>query len=237
MTLKRSASQAPHEDNLAVRGLVHDLNNLITIIQGNFTLAQEQVSEAAPAQANLTAAAQAIGQLRPLIGHLAALHHPPSSGQVCAVEPLARECLAICLRSSGVTGQLKVATDLPAVAIDRSSLARILNNLLINAREAMPKGGRVILRVSRLGTDDILPEELPSGEYLRIELSDNGPGIAPKLLERIFELNFSEKVWGQGLGLASSRILAQNSGGTLNARSEEGQGATFCLILPIAYNA
>ena len=236
MTVKQSGNPAPPADNLALRSLVHDLNNLITVIQGNLTLAREALAEGESSQRNLVAAEKAMGQLRPLIGQLASLHQPLGAEQVTAAEPLARECLAICLGSSPVTGQLKVEADLPAVAMERSSLARIINNLLINAREAMPQGGRVVLRLSRLGDSELLPEELPRGDYVVFELTDNGPGIAPELLNRIFEPNYSEKVWGQGLGLASSRALAAASGGTLTAHSTLGQGATFRLILPSAGN-
>ena len=236
MTVKQSGNSATPADNFALRSLVHDLNNLITVIQGNVTMAREALAEEVPSQRNLVAVEKAMAQLRPLIGQLASLHQPLSAEQVTAAEPLARECLAICLGSSPVAGQLKVEAYLPAVAMERGSLARIISNLLINAREAMPQGGRIILYLYYMRGSDILPEELPCSDYVVFELTDNGPGIAPELLERIFEPNYSEKVWGQGLGLASSRALAEASGGTLTASSTLGEGATFRLILPSAGN-
>lgn len=140
--------------------------------------------------------------------------------------------MAICLGASSVEGHIELESAVPAVAMERGALARIINNLLINAKEAMPQGGKVVVRLSRLSPHDPPPEDLPSGNYVCIEVSDNGPGIAPEKLIRIFEPNYSEKVWGQGLGLASSRALVEQVGGTLTASSVVGQGASFRLILP-----
>ncbi|NCG09077.1 MAG: hypothetical protein GWO81_05855 [Verrucomicrobia bacterium] len=232
MTQEHAGSKNPEADNLPIRGLVHDLNNLITVIRGNITLSREQLDAEAQGHSNLAAADYAAGQLRPLIAQLAALQQTDTGSSCTNPETLARECIAICLSSSPVEGRIEVESEVPAVAMERGAMTRIINNLLINAKEAMPQGGKVVLRLSRLGPDDVPPEGLPGGNYVCIEVSDNGPGIAPEKLIRIFEPNYSEKVWGQGLGLASSRALVEQAGGTLTASSEAGQGANFRLILP-----
>jgi signal transduction histidine kinase len=232
MIKEHAGNTKPDSGNLPIRGLVHDLNNLITVIRGNITLCREQLEVGDQQDSNLAAANNAAGQLRPLIAQLAALQQADNGSSYTDPESLVRECMAICLSSSLVEGRIELESAVPAVAMERGALARIVNNLLINAKEAMPQGGRVILRLSRIGPDDLPPEDLPSGNYVCLEVTDNGPGIAPEKLIRIFEPNYSEKVWGQGLGLASSRALAEQVGGTLTASSIEGQGATFCLILP-----
>jgi signal transduction histidine kinase len=220
--------------NLPIRALVHDLNNLITIIRGNITLSREQLDAAAQAQSNLANAETAAAQLRPLIAQLAALQHPVSPLSCSEVEPLLRECMTICLGASSVEASIEVESEVPSVAFERGLLSRIINNLLINAKEALPEGGRVVLRLSQLGPQDPLPESLPSGNYVSIEVNDNGPGITPEKQRRIFEPNYSEKIWGQGLGLASSRALVEQGGGTLTVDSEADQGANFRIILPAA---
>lgn len=232
MTEEHAGDTNPEADNLPIRSLVHDLNNLITVIRGNITLSREQLDAEAPGYSNLVAADYAAGQLRPLIAQLASLQHAGTAPNSTDPEPLVRECMAICLGASSVEGWIEVESAVPAVAMERSAMTRIINNLLINAKEAMPHGGKVVVRLSRLSPHDPPPEDLPSGNYVCIEVSDNGPGIAPEKLIRIFETNYSEKVWGQGLGLASSRALVEQVGGTLTASSVVGQGASFRLILP-----
>ncbi|CAI8282859.1 MAG: Sensor kinase CckA [Opitutia bacterium UBA7350] len=221
------------EDQLPLRSLVHDLNNLITVIRGNLTLSREQLSETNPAQRNLFAAEQAATQLRPLVGQLAYLQQPVDKEEFTDLEDLARECLAICLGHSPIKGQLEAQAGLPPVAMGRSSVARILNNLLINAREAMPQGGQVVLRLFLAGEMEWLHGSVQSGDYVCFEVEDNGPGIAADVLDRIFEANYSQKLWGQGLGLYGSRTLAEAKGGTLTVNSSQGKGATFRLFLPI----
>ncbi len=232
MTEEHAGNTKPESGNLHIRALVHDLNNLITVIRGNITHCREELEAEAPRASNLAAADYAAGQLRPLIAQLAALQQAETGSSYTDPESLVRECMAICLSESLVEGRIELESAVPAVAMGRATLARIINNLLINAKEAMPQGGRVTLRLSRIGPDASPPEGLPSGNYVCIEVSDNGPGIAPEKLTRIFEPNYSEKVWGQGLGLSSSRALVEQAGGTLTASSLDGQGATFCLMLP-----
>lgn len=222
------------QDHLSLRSLVHDVNNLITVIRGNITLAREQLETVDSVQNNLAAAEKAAGQLRPLVGQLAALNQPLKVVEVTEAEPLARECMSICLANTQIKGALEAESGLLPVAMERGSVARILNNLLINAREAMPQGGEVVLRLFSLGEIECPRWELSAGDYICFELEDNGPGIAPSALNRIFEANYSEKIWGQGLGLYGSRILAEAKGGALTASSEEGEGAIFRLFLPIA---
>jgi signal transduction histidine kinase len=228
MTDKPFEKEGP---NLRVRGLVHDLNNLITVIRGNLTLAGEQLDDHDLAQSRLQAAEQAAGQLRPLISHLAAQQTPEQAKRATALEPLVRECISICLGASLVSGRVEVEADLPAAAMERASLARILNNLFINAKEAMPEGGTVVARLSRLQLGDAQLEQLPEGNYISIEVTDNGPGIPEESISRVFDPYYSSKLWGQGLGLAASRVLAEQAGGTLRVRSKAEQGACFELIL------
>jgi signal transduction histidine kinase len=111
---------------------------------------------------------------------------------------------------------------LPAVLADRDQILQVLLNLVRNALDAMPSGGRLALRAGR------------AGEAVRFSVTDTGPGIAPEDLPRIFEPYFTTKEGGTGLGLAIAQRIAEEHGGRLGAESTPGAGATFTLELPVA---
>jgi signal transduction histidine kinase len=108
---------------------------------------------------------------------------------------------------------------LPAVDIDVALLRQSLHNLLVNAQQAMPRGGEIRVRTF----DD--------GPFVKVEVRDDGPGIAPENLERIFNLYFSTKPGGTGLGLPMVKKIVEEHGGAVEVRSEPGKGAAFTLCL------
>jgi two-component system, NtrC family, sensor kinase len=125
----------------------------------------------------------------------------------------------------GVDLRADVAADLPRVALSRPRLVQVLLNLLLNAASAVPpQGGRVELRAQRRGDDRV-----------RVEVEDNGPGIAPEIQGRLFEPFATTKDVGEGtgLGLAVCRGLVEAAGGTLLAEGGSGGGAKFVMELPV----
>jgi signal transduction histidine kinase len=106
--------------------------------------------------------------------------------------------------------------------LDPVLFKQALLNLLINAQQAMPGGGELILRTSAVGQD----------RRFRIEVIDTGPGIPPDQIDKIFLAYYSTKKGGTGLGLSISRKIVQAHGGTLTVRSEVGKGSDFCIELP-----
>ncbi|MFL5342384.1 MAG: sensor histidine kinase [Gemmataceae bacterium] len=120
--------------------------------------------------------------------------------------------------------ELDCPPELPAVLADVGQLGIVFGNLIRNAREAMPKGGRLTLRGRR------------NGDGVRVEVMDNGIGIAKENLTRILEPLYSTKARGLGLGLAIVRAILDKNGGTLSVASELGQGTTFAVWLPATIN-
>jgi CheY-like chemotaxis protein len=115
------------------------------------------------------------------------------------------------------------------VDIDAGQISQVVNNLLINAMQAMPGGGTVTLRGrNTLGRT----HDMPRDRYVTIEVIDHGVGISPENLGRIFDPYFSTKAEGRGLGLASAYSVVRHHDGTLTALSEEGRGTTFRILLP-----
>lgn len=137
--------------------------------------------------------------------------------------------------------KLVLAHDPPAsfVVGDASKLMQILSNLIINAAQAMPKGGPVTIRMEHRRVEPPWVEGLPAADYLCVHVQDAGTGISSANLPRIFDTFFTTKQDGEGtgLGLAVSRRIAREHGGWIGVATEEGKGSTFTLFLPLAVTA
>jgi signal transduction histidine kinase len=114
------------------------------------------------------------------------------------------------------------AADVPLVLVDRELLKQALMNLLLNAIEAMPGGGRLTVSLER------------RGEMAEIEIEDTGGGIAPENTQRVFQLFFTTRPGGSGIGLASAFRTVQLLNGSIDFKSEVGRGTTFRIELPLA---
>jgi signal transduction histidine kinase len=123
------------------------------------------------------------------------------------------------------------------VSADPNQLENAILNLAVNARDAMPGGGRLIIRTADVAFDEAsatAPEAAPAGRYVMISVSDNGQGMTPEVRDKAFEPFFTTKEEGQGTGLGLSQIhsLVRQSGGHVRIASEVGRGTTVTLYLP-----
>lgn len=222
-----------------VRTFMHDLHNLFTIIQGNVSLAESKLKGQAEVAAYLEAAEKATHQARLIAQHLASLQTGEADMQIADLKALVEDCTLVCLGASKIESTITAEDHLPSAAMQRASAVRIINNLLINAKEAMPNGGSVSLRVflsENTEQDAKIDSECTkaASKYVCIEVQDTGEGVAPEDVERIFKMHFTNKLWGQGLGLASSLAIARSFGGDLKLVSDSDQkGACFKLFIPI----
>lgn len=132
------------------------------------------------------------------------------------------EFAALDLEQAGVEVVRETAPLLPPVYVDKAKFKRAVLNLLVNARQAMPEGGRLFLRIGK------------AGERVWIEVEDTGCGIRPEDQKHIFETFYSTKPDGTGLGLAIVRRTIEDLGGTISFRSESGRGTAFRIALPLA---
>jgi CheY-like chemotaxis protein/anti-sigma regulatory factor (Ser/Thr protein kinase) len=154
--------------------------------------------------------------------------------EVVEVERLVAEAADIALgKEPQVLCQSDLAPGLMAVRADRTQIMQALTNLLINARQAMPGGGLISLAAENAQVDE---EDavglLAPGLYVKITVADQGPGIAPEDLERIFDPFYTTKTGGTGLGLAITHSVVTRHGGHIEVASPPGQGAVFTLHLP-----
>jgi PAS domain S-box-containing protein len=222
-------------------GIAHDFNNMLTVITGTIEILADGVKHD-PALASIAKmindAADRASQLTANL--LAFARKQPLRPLETDVNALIEEVVKLLAPTLG--RQIEIETALsdkawPAL-VDRSQLTSALVNLAINARDAMPDGGRLLFRTGNFTRDacDAEIDDLGAGDYVAIEVVDSGAGIPPAIRDRIFEPFFSTKQFGTGTGLGLSMVFgfAKQSGGGIVVDGEEGQGACFRIYLPKA---
>jgi PAS domain S-box-containing protein len=214
-------------------GIAHDFNNLLGGLFGHLELARAQLSAASTAHAHLALAQQAFERAKALTGQLLAF--AKGGGPVRKVGSLAtsvRQCAEFALSGSNVKLELELQEDLWSADYDVNQLAQAFDNILINAKQAMPSGGT--LRISGrnvLATVGPAPE-LEPGRYVKLSFIDGGPGISAAILERIFDPFFTTKSEGSGVGLTATYAILKKHDGHIEAESPPGGGAAFHVWIP-----
>jgi PAS domain S-box-containing protein len=221
-------------------GVAHDFNNLLTIINGytDLMLARftredttrhdlEEVRIAGQRAASLTSQLLAFGRRQAM------------QPTVLDIDVEVAESAKTLRRVLGPDVEIAVESDggRAQTRADRNQFAQVLLNLAVNAREAMPDGGRLTFATSVVefgGTNAGRHPNLAPRRYVRLAISDNGRGMAPDVKARIFEPFFTTKEFGQGsgLGLSVAHGIVEQSGGHIEVESEPGRGATFFIYLP-----
>lgn len=225
-------------------GIAHDFNNLLAVIQGNAELLQapqalapeehlgclEDIQASAQRGATLTRQLLAFGRRSPL--------HPT----VVDLNAVIAEMDRLLRRTLPETIELEVVLGggLWPVAIDRALLESALLNLAINARDAMPKGGKLTLETAnvRLSDEYVLTrgEDVAPGRYVMVAVTDTGSGMSTSVLENAFEPFFTTKPIGEGSGMGLAMVygFVKQSGGIIRLYSEVGEGTTVKLYFPLA---
>ena len=220
-------------------GIAHDFNNLLTVILGNVSmlLREDDTSEDAEAMREIhEAALRATGLTRQL---LAFSRRQVLQPRVVQLDEIARGIHKMIVRLLGedIVVELDLEPSLPAARADAGQVEQAIVNLAVNARDAMPRGGTLKIRTSRVALDQRLvsiPDEVPAGEYVVLEVADNGIGIESSLVPRIFEPFFTTKEVGKGtgLGLATVYGIMQQSGGYVAVDTATNRGSRFRLFFP-----
>ncbi|OHD72472.1 MAG: hypothetical protein A2V99_02495 [Spirochaetes bacterium RBG_16_67_19] len=203
-------------------GIAHDFNNLLTAILGNLSLLQCS----GPEEQLLAETRQAITRARGLTEQLLTFSRGGAPvKRLVDLARLLRETVGFALAGSNVRAEFHVAPDLLEAELDEGQFAQVINNLVINARQAMPAGGRLEVEAAN--------EQREDGRlFARLAFRDQGEGIAPAHLPRIFDPYFSTKQSGKGLGLTVVYSIIRGHGGHIEVASEPGRGALFTLHLP-----
>ncbi|MEG9457798.1 ATP-binding protein [Methylobacterium ajmalii] len=221
-------------------GLAHDFNNLLAGISGSLELMQTRLQQGRFKDVErYMAAAQGAAKRAAALTHrlLAFSRRQTLDPRPTDVNRLVAGMEELIRRTVGPGIALEVAArgDWPAL-VDPSQLENALLNLCINARDAMPEGGRITVETGNAAMDARAARrhDLPEGEYLALSVTDTGTGMTPEVIARVFEPFFTTKPIGEGTGLGLSMIygFAQQSGGQVRIASAPGEGTTVSLYLP-----
>ncbi len=222
-------------------GVAHDFNNLLTVIQGNHDLLMRDFHGSDPRRSRLEEIGKAADKAASLTRQLLAFaRRQRLEPEVLSLNEVVSETGPILKRLLPEDIRITVAldADLGHVEADRGQLEQVLLNLVVNARDAMPRGGGLRIATSNAdlttGFDVYEPPVVP-GLYVRMEVSDDGPGIPEELQAKIFEPFFTTKEVGQGtgMGLATVYGIIKQSKGYVWVDSGEDRGTTFEILLPL----
>lgn len=227
-------------------GIAHDFNNLLAIILGNLELLDEQLFNDPSSQDLVHRAFSAVQRGATLIRRLLAFsRQQPLQAQSTDLNKLIADMIDLLRLTLGETIQVQatLARDLWPVRVDATQLENAVLNLAVNARDAMPQGGRFSIATANLAFEEdyyIAPSpSVHPGQYVLLAVNDTGTGMAPEVIEHAFEPFFTTKRVGKGSGLGLSMVygLVKQSGGHVVIDSEIGKGTTIKIYLPRAQQA
>ncbi|MEE8397448.1 MAG: ATP-binding protein, partial [Desulfobacterales bacterium] len=218
-------------------GIAHDFNNLLSVILGNLSMARDDMKGESKGADYLQEAEAASLRAKELTTRLITF----SKGgdpvkRAMAIDMLIREAVQSALDGSVVTCEMSAPDDLFPVEIDDSQMKQVINDIAVNAHEAMDGKGVVRVHCENVTIADKDPLQIEAGKYVRISIQDQGKGISEADLAKIFDPYFSTKERGtekgMGLGLSVCHSIVERHKGRITVESEKGVGTTFHLYLP-----
>jgi PAS domain S-box-containing protein len=246
---QRRLQQAQRLESLGqlVGGVAHDFNNLINIISGYTNLTGDQLGPLAQHDQRLKPVLSDVSQIREAAEQAARLtrqlltfaRHDLVKPEVLNLNDIVAAAGQMLHRTIGEHIDLEIssAPGLWPIQADRGQLDQVLVNLAINARDAMPRGGRLSIQTDNLDIDAVYAQGRPGllpGRYVRLRVSDTGTGMDQATIDRVFEPFFTTKPKGHGTGLGLSTVygIITQAGGSVQIYSEPGLGTTFTVLLP-----
>lgn len=215
-------------------GIAHDFNNLMGGIFGYIEMANGASTEAHVKQ-DLAKVMQTIERARALTQQLLTFAKGGSPKQeVLPLFPFIQQTAQFALSGSNASSRFDIADDLWSANYDKNQIGQVIDNLVINAQQAMPLGGTIVLSARNTSLADSEHPLLKKGDYVRLSVTDTGIGIPKELQKRIFDPFFTTKAKGHGLGLATCYSIINRHGGCIDVFSEPGKGSTFNVYLPAA---
>jgi len=238
ITEKQKLIEATHRNQnleslgMLAGGIAHDFNNLMGGIFGYIELAMGESSVGSGAQ-HLLKAMQTIDRARSLTRQLLTF---AKGGfpvrKLGPLFPLVRETVQFALSGSNVSCRFDVPDDLWPCDFDKGQISQVIDNIVINAMQAMPGGGTIEISAGNVALQAKQHLTLPAGGYVKISIRDDGTGIPKEIRHRIFDPFYSTKAKGHGIGLATCYSIIYRHGGCIDVESELGKGSTFHVFLP-----
>ena len=221
-------------------GIAHDFNNVLTAIIGFSDLLLSSHRPTDPSFQDIMNIKQNANRAASLVRQLLAFSRRQTlRPEIIQLGDTLTELRMLLSRLLGENVELKVVNgrDLWPIKADQSQLEQVIVNLAVNARDAMPGGGRLTIATRNIAANEPVTYEtpgMPAADYVLIEVSDTGTGIPPEIMQKIFEPFFTTKPIGQGTGLGLSTVygIVKQTGGFIYCDSAEGKGTTFAIFLP-----
>jgi len=233
---ERRKAETLEQLGLLAGGIAHDFNNLLTAIIGNISLASLLLPPDDAMATRLNDAKNASLRARDLAQQLLTFARGGAPiKKTASIGKLIQDTVSFSLRGTRCRSEFTFGPDLWPAEIDPGQISQVIANLVVNADQAMPNGGTV-----RVGCDNFsyrpdtqpVVTDLPSGDYVRIVIRDEGVGIPENILKRIFDPYFTTKAKGNGLGLATTDSIIKNHNGLIRVESQIHLGSTFTVYLP-----
>jgi PAS domain S-box-containing protein len=233
---ERRKTEALEQLGLLAGGIAHDFNNLLTAIVGNISLLSMLLPPDHNLRSRLEDATNASLRARDLAQQLLTFARGGAPiKKTASVADLVQETVRFSLRGSDIRSDCTIQSELWAAEFDPGQLSQVIANLVVNADQAMPNGGTLHVscdNFSHRPETGLEIVDLPPGDYIRIQVRDEGTGIPPEALKRIFDPYFTTKAKGNGLGLATAYSVMKNHKGLITVESEMHCGSTFTVFLP-----
>lgn len=214
-------------------GIAHDFNNILTAILGNLSLMKMVIDKPDEIRKRVNEAEKASMRARDLTQQLLTFSKggaPVKSAG--SIRELIKDSSEFALRGSNISCHYSIASGLWPVEVDQGQISQVIHNLILNAVQAMPEGGKIDVSACNLRVTPAMGLPLQEGTYLQIAITDHGIGIPPEHLQKIFDPYFTTKQKGSGLGLATSYSIIKNHDGFIAVQSELGKQTTFTVYLP-----
>ena len=214
-------------------GIAHDFNNFLAVIIGNISLSRLMVEPGSNIYEILTSSEHAASQASALTRQLLTFSKGGEPVKdLISITTLLQESCNFILSGSNVSAEFDFSEDLRLISADPGQITQVINNIILNANQAMPEGGRIFISAENIEISDngIIP--LTEGSYIRIQIKDEGIGIPEEQLTIIFDPFFSTKQLGTGLGLSTAYSIIHKHHGHILVESEINSGSTFIIYLP-----
>jgi len=223
---------------LLAGGIAHDFNNILTTILGNVSLAKMQMTPTGETFEMLSEAEKASIRAKTLTKQLLTFAKGGAPvKEPASIKDILKESPSFVLRGSKSSCKLSIAEDLWPAEVDVGQISQVINNIVINANQAMPGGGIIQVAAENLIIEDRHGLPVNPGRYIKISIKDQGVGIAEKHLANIFDPYFTTRHAGSGLGLATTYSIIKKHNGHIAVESQLGVGTTFHIYLPASDKA
>jgi len=234
--IEKALRRSTKLDSLGVLagGIAHDFNNLLAGIYGNIDLSISHCTDER-VKKHLEKTIDTIDRASSLTSQLLTFAKGGAPvKQIAEITPFLRDAVQFVLSGSNIKSTFSFSADLWYANFDKSQIAQVIDNIVINAMHAMPEGGTVRIRAQNCESQNIRSLDPGLEKFVKISISDTGKGIAPEVLPLIFDPFFSTKSDGHGLGLATSYSVISQHGGSIEVESQINSGTTFHIFLPAA---